>query len=158
MLTQEMLKKVIKYDKESGVFTWVRNGINMKVGEVAGRINHTGHVQIGIFGKRYQAHRLAWLWMNGCWPKEQIDHINRVRNDNRWVNLRAASNRQNAYNRSLRSDNSTGTCGVMQSRDKWIVRVQFNGVRHSFGSYDDIELAELVAKEARNKYFGEFSS
>ncbi|MHB9329419.1 HNH endonuclease [Phytobacter ursingii] len=93
----------------------------------------------------------------GCWPVEQIDHINRVRNDNRWSNLREANNTENAYNRELRKDNASGTSGVIRARNKWVVRVQVCGVRHNFGFYSDIELAELVAVEARAKYFGEFS-
>ena len=86
-LTQKKLKKILKYNSETGVFTWLvsKSGIKRKL---AGSIDREGYRRIGIEGKNYSASRLVWLYMEGYFPEYQIDHINRIKNDDRWENLR----------------------------------------------------------------------
>ena len=101
-LTQEYLQHVLHYDPETGIWTW-RNPISrskMRPGDIAGRITSQGRRQIRIASGFYYSSRLAWLYMTGEWPEDQIDHINRIRDDDRWINLRAASQSQNSYNRA----------------------------------------------------------
>ena len=92
MITQEELKELLDYNPETGLFTWnVYNNIKNKT--TAGTFND-GYIQIKIKQKIYQAHRLAWLYVYGEWPKGQIDHINGIRDDNRIENLRDVTNRE----------------------------------------------------------------
>lgn len=101
MLTQQLLKQNLMYDPDSGIFTWViRPAHCIRIGDVAGYKNPEGYVKIGILGKIYSAHHLAFLYMNGSVPDGIVDHINRVRYDNRWVNLRVVTAKENSTNTS----------------------------------------------------------
>lgn len=150
MISQEELKKKLHYCPDTGNFTRV------KTGELAGGINQ-GYLRIGIGGKKYSAHRLAFLYMTGDAPL-YIDHINRDRCDNRWCNLRPASKTLNGYNMSLRKDNKTGIKGVTRFRGKWKAGLTVNKKYLYLGLFEDLELAELVINEARIKYHGEFAT
>jgi hypothetical protein len=98
-LTQDELRSVLDYAQDTGVFTWrVKRGVT-NVGDVAGSFNNYGRRQIKISGRVYAAHRLAFLWMTGEWPKVHVDHKNRDPADNSWRNLREATISQNAMNR-----------------------------------------------------------
>ena len=98
-LTQEELKELLHYDPDTGVFTWKkgRQG-RIKKGGIAGNEDQSGYCKIVVKGKRYGAHRLAFLYMEGYFPEHQVDHINRDRGDNRWVNLREATHTCNMRN------------------------------------------------------------
>lgn len=103
-LTQARLRELLDYDPFTGIFTWRVNlrgrGGAVKVGKVAGSYDTKGKLQIKVDGTLYFAHRLAFLWVTGEWPMDQVDHINRDCKDNRWWNLREASNVENCRNRS----------------------------------------------------------
>ena len=160
MLTQERLKSVLHYDHLSGVFTWKVNTKRIAKGFVAGHVQPTGYIRIAIDGKQYKSHRLAWLYMTGSMPNGLIDHINNIRSDNRWANLRVASSVENSLNRSISRRNSSGVKGVHWSKEKckWLVQIKAGGQRVQIGSFEDIELAQLVINEAREKYHREFSN
>lgn len=91
------------------------------VGEIAG-YDAGGYRNIRIDGRAYRVHRLAWLWMTGEWPDPECDHINTVKNDNRWFNLRKATRGQNAANRNANSTSWTGQKGVTWDKrnSKWM--------------------------------------
>ena len=91
-LTAARLRKMLHYDPETGVFT------RLWTGNVTGCPDAKGYLRIAADGRSYRAHRLAVLYMTGAWPSEQIDHINQVRTDNRWSNLRPATNGENGAN------------------------------------------------------------
>ena len=96
-LSQKYLREALHYDPDTGIFTWkVATASCVKVGAEAGCVKNDGYRAIGMGGKSYKAHRLAWLYVHGEWPKEQIDHINHIRTDNRMENLRPASGGENA--------------------------------------------------------------
>ena len=120
MLTINRLKEVLRYDAETGLFTWiVRTSNRVKIGSVAGTLV-CGYLSIHIDGERFQAHRLAWFYMKGNWPYAQLDHRNGVRSDNRWNNLREAPGSLNHENlRRARADNSTSVLGVRKMRGKF---------------------------------------
>ena len=128
MLTRERLKELLDYDSASGVFTWkdVRNG-RVEVGGIAGYIQH-GYVNIQIDNKTYKAHRLAWLYVYGEFPQNDIDHINHARSDNRIVNLRDVTSQENARNKSIPRHNTSGIMGVQwsESRQRWIGQLEIN--------------------------------
>jgi hypothetical protein len=98
-LTQEMLRKVIHYDPATGQFTWLKIGnTNGFAGKVAGSLDQQGYRRISVYSRFYKAHRLAWLYIHGVWPEPEIDHINRIRDDNRIENLRVADRLLNMRN------------------------------------------------------------
>lgn len=94
MITPEQVKKFFDYSPDTGILIWKskpsRRG-RVKVGSVAGGINHYGYINITVMRRQYAAHRIAWAWYYGKWPEGQIDHINHNRSDNRISNLRDVS-------------------------------------------------------------------
>ena len=119
ILTQERLKEVLNYDPETGVFVWVvKPSKSIKIGNVAGSDHTTGYRHIAINRKIIKSHRLAWLYMTGAFPPDQIDHINRIRNDNRFVNLRAVTRSENQHNSGKRKNNTAGYKGVSYRKDE----------------------------------------
>lgn len=122
MITQEQLKLILNYDPETGEFNWLVKPRNRaSIGGVAGHLRKNGYREISIKGKKYYAHRLAWLYMTGSWPKEHIDHINGNPSDNRFCNLREATRSQNMHNQGVCSNNTSGYKGVCwhKSNQKW---------------------------------------
>ena len=99
MLTQHRLKELLRYDESSGIFTWIPKKRDYRSQYLAGGKTTNGYITIGIDNKHYLAHRLAYLYIIGSFPEKQIDHINGVRSDNRWLNLRQATPSQNNCNR-----------------------------------------------------------
>ena len=87
-LTAERLRERLHYDAETGVFTRRFGSGHARAGDMAGTVHRTGYVRISIDGGKYTAHHLAWLYVHGVWPSDQIEHINRKRSDNRIANLR----------------------------------------------------------------------
>ena len=118
-ITQERLKQVVHYNPETGVFTWLVN-LNSRArrGEIAGKINQEGYLRSTIDGKEYRLSRLAVLYMTGVFPEQVIDHKNRVRDDNRWCNLRVCSRGENQRNSSNQVNNTSGLKGVRVDRQK----------------------------------------
>lgn len=102
-----------------------------------------------IDGKNYLAHRLAWFYVYGEWPKNQIDHINRIKTDNRIFNLRDVDNSTNQHNNALRKHNTSGTTGVMncKSRNCWGAQIYVNNKRIYLGIYKTKEDAILARKK-----------
>lgn len=99
MLTVERLKALLEYEPETGAFRW-KSPTNQRIrrGIATGRVGTKGYLYIGIDRKSYMAHRLAWLYVHGHWPLEQIDHINRIKTDNRIANLRDVPDAINKLN------------------------------------------------------------
>jgi hypothetical protein len=127
-LTQQRLKEVLNYDAESGIFTWAVGRRKAAKGVVAGGFSDRGYLNICVDGVRYRAHRLAWLYMYGVYPK-QIDHLNHVRHDNRLINLRETDSYGNSRNQSKPSHNTSGVVGVSLSNrigrneTRWEVKI-----------------------------------
>jgi len=88
MLTQERLKELLSYDPETGAFTWLLSPGPKRKGEQAGSQHHSGYRFVKLDGKMYAEHRIAFLYVHGYFPEGDVDHINRIRNDNRPDNLR----------------------------------------------------------------------
>lgn len=125
-MTQEKLMELLSYDPETGLFfNKVWRSSNATPGSVAGSVQNKGYIMIWIEGRRYMAHRLAWLYIHGEWPDKTLDHINGVKTDNRIANLRLADNSENKQNVPPTSANTSGIVGVMwhKKTKKWQAQI-----------------------------------
>lgn len=159
-LTQERLRELLHYDLGTGIFRWrISTGRKIKAGSVAGSRMGNGYIHIGIDSRKYQAHRLAWLYVNGEWPSKDIDHKNNVKDDNRIGNLRLATMSQNIANARRRSDNTSGFKGVSwKKRDsKWCARIRDGNKYRHLGLFTDPADAAKAYDAAAIELHGEFA-
>ena len=179
MLTQEYLKEALDYDPETGVFKWRmdrpsshfpdwrgRNGWSKNISSdlIAGspskptKRNPLSYLIIGLSGKNYKAHRLAWLYVYGEWPSEDIDHINQNTLDNSIDNLRLSVDKLNHRNRTKYRNNKSGIPGVSfyTRLQKWQAEGQqiIDGkrVRHYLGVFTSFLDACAVRKSWELRY------
>lgn len=141
-LTPERLRELLHYNPNTGIFTWkVRRNQRATAGSEAGHREAKGYVSICIDGNDFKAHRLAWLYVHGCWPKNQIDHKNQAKHDNRIDNLRDATQSENLANTNLRTTNTSGFKGVhFDTRaGKWRAQICVDGKRVNLGSFESME-------------------
>lgn len=158
-MTQGELKRQLHYDPETGLFTWlVSPARGVKVGDFAGRLTSKGYVQISISRKLYLAHRLAFLYMGGTLPLEYVDHINSLKSDNRWLNLRNATRSENMKNRGKYSSNKSGFKGVSfcKSRGKYVATCCMAGKNIHLGRYATAELASEAYQAFASQHHGEY--
>ena len=148
MITQEYLKKILHYDENTGIFTWlVSKAKRIKIGDIAGKLHHTGYINIKINKKEYLAHRLAWLYVKNKWPKNQIDHINGIKDDNKIENLRDVTNRKNISNTHKHRNGKLVGCTLDKRYNKWRAQISINGKRKSLGYYNtELEAYEVYLK------------
>jgi hypothetical protein len=148
MITQEQLKEILHYDECTGVFVRIgRSTERVKIGDIVGSVNLSGYVIINIDGDKFRAHRLAFLYMTGEFPKNMVDHIDGVRDNNRWGNLREATSSENMQNQiRARIDNKSGFLGVTRHKPsgRFAARIQLNGKVTSLGYYDTPEEAHEI--------------
>jgi hypothetical protein len=170
-LTQEIVRELIDYNSGTGRITWRKRDIKWFASEkqpaamsckswnsrFAGKEikkrDKDGYFVGTILGQKFRSHRVIWLWMTGEWP-DQVDHINGIKDDNRWFNLRNVSNTENARNTSRKRNNKSGQMGVWWSKGNktWQASITINKVPRHLGSYQCFELASLVRSEAEAFY------
>lgn len=163
MLTQSELKERLHYNPETGIFTWVNSkSKNLgKTGSIAGCDNGTGYIKIHVLGKLRYAHRLAYLYITGKFPDGILDHINQIKSDNRWLNLRNATQSQNMCNQCKPSSNTSGIKGVTWDKVtySWKAQCRVNGVVKNLGRYQDmneaIKVRQSVAKNVQGCFYKE---
>lgn len=148
------LRELLKYDPETGLFTWkIQTNSRAPVGSIAGENSIThGYRTLGINGKLYRQHRLAWFYVHGTWPVKNIDHINGNRLDNRIANLRDVSQAVNAQNlQGAKTNNASGFLGVdwRPKRNKWRAQIRIGGVKKEIGNFDTAEQAHQAYINAR---------
>ena len=154
-LTQENLKQLLDYDDKNGWLIWKVNREPFKCkGKRAGSIDDNGYRVIVINKQNYKEHRVIWFYHTGQWPKDQIDHINRIKDDNRIENLRECDNKENCQNRKKQINNTSGHTGVNWSKscNKWRVEICVNRKGKYLGLYENLDDAINVYKEAKRKY------
>lgn len=169
-ITKEIVKELLDYDPETGVFTWkIRDTIwfptarSHKIwnsrfsGKRAGWVytGSTGYQcrQIAIRGQKFYEHRIAWLWMNGDPVPVEIDHKNRDALDNRWCNLESSNRGNNMLNQSRRIDNRSGVTGVCWDAryGGWRANCRIGGKQEHVGKFENIEDAERAIIEFRSR-------
>ena len=164
-LTQARLMEVLSYDHESGVFTWkISPGSSAKKGDEAGSANAAGYTLIRVDGTLYLAHRLAFLFMSGEMPPDLVDHINCDKGDNRWINLRHATQSENQQNRKKAQSNnkSSGLLGVYwsQQNEAWAAKAVVDGIQYHAGTHQTPEEAHqaYLTKKAVVHPYGTLSA
>lgn len=149
-MTKKHALRFVNYNPKTGEFKYIHTG------KPANKVSANGYIRVSIEGKRYQAHRLAWIIVNGSIPEDmQIDHINHDRTDNRISNLRIATALENRRNRELQANNSTGVNGVsVDARTgRYEVHVKVKGKKIWLGTYNTMPEAK-AARYAANKVIG----
>ncbi len=161
--TQERLRELLDYAPSTGILTWrVRVNSMVPAGMRAGTLNTaSGYRYISVDKNSTTEHRVIWCWMTGEWPPSEVDHKNRVRNDNKWENLRLASESDNKGNRPP-FPNKTGFPGVKRvaapylKRECYSATVTRGNVKKYLGVFDTPEEAHAAYVTARNELYGEF--
>ena len=157
-LTAEYLRSILHYSPETGIFTRkVSTANNVKAGDIAGSLDGDGYLLIGVQSRVHSAHRLAWFYVYGTWPKDQLDHINRNPADNRIANLREATNKQNLQNAGKYSHNTSGHPGVCwhKQRSKWRASIRHNQKLIHLGLFTTLEEAIAARKAAQKLYWAD---
>lgn len=151
------IKDFLSYDPDTGVFKWVkRSGPRSVPGKVINNYTDLGYMKVVFRNVHYPAHRLAWWWVYGDMPPEEVDHINGDRADNRICNLRLATRRENTRNARVRRDNTSCLKGVSPERGKFRARITVNGKRIYLGAFSTKEEAYKVVCAARESLHGDF--
>lgn len=149
----EAFRSLLSYEPETGQMFW------RKTGKLAGFQHKDGYWRVKVKDKSYLAHRLAWIIVTGEWPRADIDHINLVRSDNRWANLREATRSQKRANTKAQRRSATGLKGVTwhTQNKRWLAQIMVNRKRKCLGLYDTPEQAHAAYALAAKEHFGEFA-
>lgn len=165
------LRECFDYCPDTGILTWrVRpiehfaNARGWKIwngkrsGKLCGSLKRSGHLAVTVDDQAYFVHRIIWKMMTNQEPPPILDHRNRNRTDNRWLNLRAATATQSVQNTSRHSNNTSGfKCVVFDKRrGTFFANIRANGKRHHLGSFPTAEAAHAAYCAAAKNYFGEF--
>lgn len=156
MLTQVRLKELLEYSAGTGQFLWKMNRRSVKAGAIAGTRNSDGYLHIGVDGKYYKAHRLAWLYIYGEFPDKdmQLDHINGRKDDNAISNLRLVTPAVNSQNQRIaRIDNACNFLGVSfyKSRGLYVAKIHSDGKQKHIGYFITPEEAYKAYLEAKRE-------
>lgn len=174
--TQADIKKVVDYDPETGIFTWRERDLSywkpgrhqqmncitwnaQYKGKPAGCITDR-YVRVTINKRPFQAHRLAWIYMNGDEPFGDMDHINTNKGDNKYSNLRISTRPQNMHNYLLCKSNTSGVRGLSWNKGllRWEVDIKVDGKNIHLGIYENFKDAVQSRYDAEVKYgFIEFN-
>lgn len=154
-MNQQTAKALLDYDPITGVVTRKTNHPRIPAGSVVGCLRNDGYLSTCIGGEQHQLHRLIWLLVTGSFPDGPIDHLNGVRTDNRWHNLRSVSNSENQHNLgAARCDNkSSGLLGVHYDKrlKKYRADIKVNGKQRFLGSHADPREAHKLYLAAKDK-------
>lgn len=159
ILTYERACEVLVYDPDTGALNWRIGRPGAPKGALVGTRSSEGYTQIEIDYRLYKAHRVIWLLMTGAWPTHHVDHINGIRADNRWKNLREATPLQNSRNRRPQKDTGSGRVGVtfVKASSKWQAYIGLDNRTMSLGHFTEIEDAIAARTAAEKEHYGEFA-
>lgn len=150
ILTQELVREHMRYD--NGKLYWKKSGSGITVGAEVGSLDTNGYRQVMFRSLKMLTHRLIFLYHHGYLPENQIDHINRIRDDNRIENLREVSRSCNMRNSKLSVRNTSRVKGVYYARatEKWYAQIYVNNKLRHLGLYPDLieaACARLAAEQ-----------
>lgn len=161
------LRRVFSYNPRTGIVRWkIKHARPILAGWEAGCLSLNGYRLIRFCGAMYTTHRIAWAIVHGGWPNGQIDHINRVRDDNRIINLRVANATEQKANYSQRSNNTSGYRGVYFIKDDprkkaprkrhWYAVIKVAGKCIGLGLHRTRHEAGAAYEKAAHKMLGGF--
>lgn len=154
ILEVEYLKKYLTYHPDLGIFTSNVKRLRYIDGEPVGYTKKNGYIEIYLNGGYHYAHRLAWLYMTGEFPIDNIDHLDGNPQNNKWKNLRLANQSINTKNQKSKKSNKTGKIGVFyrKDREKWIAYIKVDYKRINLGTFLNFEDAATARVQAEQKY------
>jgi hypothetical protein len=151
MITQARLKELLYYDPKLG---WFMRLQNPRSGYVAGWFNKIlGYSMVHVDDDYYYAHRLAFLYMTGAFPRGEVDHRDRNRTNNAWSNLRDVTRKQNIENGPLQKNNTSGIRGVYQRGSGWEAKIKHHGRSISLGNFSSKSKASYARRKAERLLF-----
>lgn len=163
MLNQKTVKELMHYCPKTGVFTWKKrkekNNWNSRyAGKVVGCMSPEGYLVTSIYNKSYRLHVIAWLYVTGLMP-EKVDHKNRIKSDNRFLNLRVCNPSQSAHNTGLKPNNKSGYKGVRWNKQckKWQAVVKLKYKQYHAGLFDCSYDAALAYDKKAKELHGDFA-
>jgi len=150
---------VLSYSPETGLLSWVKTSHGRVAGKTTGYLKPSGYLYVSYEGKQVMAHRVIWKIMTGAWPEHQVDHINGMKTDNRWANLRSATCAENSRNGPKRSTNKSGFKGVhwCKSEQRWVAQIRRNYKKFRLGAFATPEEAHAAYVAAAKEMHGEFA-
>ncbi|WP_209599399.1 HNH endonuclease [Ruegeria sp. HKCCSP351] len=160
-VTVEYLRGAVRYDPETGLFYWLwrPDQTDNRNRKYAGKRAFTtlsvrGEYVCRIDGRLVGANRAAIALIKGRWPENDVEHINGVKTDNRYVNLRECTQAENRRNYPRQSNNTSGTTGVVwdKRKERWIARIKVDGRMIWLGRHLDKDDAIAARKAAEAKY------
>ena len=153
MITQELVKSLFDYNENTGIFTRkVTVATNAKAGQILNTKNSGGYLLTRINRKSIKVHRLAWLYVYGELPKDTIDHINRIRDDNRIKNLRVCKFAENLQNKNFYTNNTSGYKGVVKKGNRFAAQITACGKVRHLGYFSNAEDAHKAYCDAAMKF------
>jgi hypothetical protein len=152
-ITPERLREWLNYDPKTGIFTWrIRKSYRIQVGQAAGHIAEDGYVTIRVNGRSLKAHRIAWLFVTGEWPREEVGHKNWVLSDNRFENLEPRTRAEVMQSqRSAHKENATELLGVSQFGKGFRSQIKVDGNTIYLGYFRTAEEAHSAYINAKRK-------
>lgn len=158
-ITHAELLEALEYDPQTGNFTRKVSAGNYPVGSISGSLNEKGYVIVRLKNRNYKAHRLAWLYVTGEWPADEIDHVDGVKDNNAFSNLREATRTQNNANMRTPTHNTSGFKGVSLHKvsGKWRAGISINNSQKHIGVYDTPEEAYAAYIQTAKRVHGEFA-
>lgn len=156
----DSIKRALTYDPATGHFVWAEKvASKVVVGRRAGRLTPSGYRRVKIYGREFAEHRLAWLFVYGVEPPNEVDHVNGVRNDNRIFNLRLATRTENGRNVGPRPNNTLGLKGVYwnKERGKFQAQITVDGRNLYLGRFLTAKAAAAAYDHAAVEHHGIFA-
>ena len=150
-----MAREFLDYDLETGIMTWKKKpSSRVNVGDQAGSPDGHGYIRIKLLNWQYRFHRVAWAMVTGSFPAGEIDHINGLRVDNRWANLREVSSQENKKNLARSPKNTSGVTGVKwrPRPNKWESVLGINGKTKFLGQFETFDDAVAARRAAEARY------
>lgn len=155
-LTQERVRRLLHYDPAAGLFVWRGGHGGIRPGQPAGSPIQ-GYNVIRVDGRNYRASHLAFLYMLGDWPPDEVDHRDCDQTNDRWLNLRPANSSQNKWNMRVTRRSRSGLRGVYAYGDRWRAQICHKRVFTHLGVFDSIEEAHAVYMKKASELYGEFA-